>query len=179
MHPYPSAQEFRTFFLTFVTAGRRPLFRVERNADLLMGLFASDCVRCRYRLHAWVAMPDHVHLILTPAQDVSLEKAVQFIKGGFSFQSKLRSDVWQRGFAEHRIEDAEDFEWHVEYIARNPVRAGLAASLHEYSWSHLSHPGSVTPMPRHFKVPGAKKAYSWQGEIRWSSPDFSRVICHG
>jgi putative transposase len=139
------------FFVTFVTAGRRPLFQVERNAALLVKLFASDCERCRYQLHAWVAMTDHVHLIMTPAQDVSLEKAIQFIKGGFSFQSKSRSDVWQRGFAEHRIGDVRDFELHAEYIAQNPVRAGPAGSSREYAWSHLPYPESVAPMPGHFQ----------------------------
>ena len=105
-------------------------------------------------------MPDHVHLIMTPAQDVSLEKAVQFIKGGFSFQLKSRSDVWQRRFTEHRIEDAEDFERHAEYIAQNPVRARLAASSREYAWSHLSYPGSVAPMPEHFKHSGAEAPFA-------------------
>jgi putative transposase len=35
-------------------------------------------------------MPDHVHVLLTPAHDVSLEKALQFMKGGFSFRLKSR-----------------------------------------------------------------------------------------
>jgi len=33
-------------------------------------------------------MPDHFHLLITPAHEVSLEKAVQLIKGGFSFRAK-------------------------------------------------------------------------------------------
>jgi putative transposase len=159
MHPRPSAQELRTFFVTFVTAGRRPLFQVDRNVAMLVRLFASDRERGRYQLHAWVAMPDHAHLLMTPAQDVSLEKAVQFVKGGFSFQLKSGRDVWQRGFTEHRIKDAEDFERHAEYIAQNPVRAHLAASSREYAWSYLSYPESVGPMPGHFRDSGAKAPF--------------------
>jgi putative transposase len=62
-----------------------------------------------YKLHGLVVMPDHVHLILTP-QIVTLERAVGFIKGGFSRRLSLEFPVWQRGFTDHRIRDAADME---------------------------------------------------------------------
>jgi len=142
-----SPQELRTFFITFVTADRRSIFQVARNASLLMDVFRSDRQKGRYCLHGWVVMPDHVHLLLTPAEDIPLEKAIQFIKGGFSFQLSSGREVWQRGYTEHRIQDAEDFERHVEYIAQNPVRARFRVN---YTWSYLMHPELVDPMPGHF-----------------------------
>jgi len=66
--PRLAPQELRTFFVTFVTAERRPIFQAEKNATLLIDLFASDRARGRYQLHAWVIMPDHIHLLLTPAR---------------------------------------------------------------------------------------------------------------
>jgi putative transposase len=33
-------------------------------------------------------MPNHFHLLLTPATKIPLEKALQFIKGGFSYRAK-------------------------------------------------------------------------------------------
>ena len=39
------------------------------------------------QVHEFVFMPNHVHLLITPAPDVSLEKAMQFIKGGFSYRA--------------------------------------------------------------------------------------------
>jgi putative transposase len=142
-----SPQEFRTFFVTFVTAQRRSIFQVDRNVELLLDVLRSDREKRRYCLHAWVVMPDHVHLLLTPAVDVPLEKAVQFIKGGFSFRLKSVREVWQQGYTEHRIQDADDFERHVEYIVQNPVRAGLGD---DYAWSHLKHPKLIDPRPVHF-----------------------------
>jgi putative transposase len=44
-------------------------------------------------------MPDHIHLILTPSPDISLEKAMQYIKGGFSFRLKSKMEVWERGLS--------------------------------------------------------------------------------
>lgn len=56
----------------------------------------------------------HFHLILTPALDVPLEKALQYIQGGFSFHVKkelgFASLVWEESFTNHRIRDAEDMK---------------------------------------------------------------------
>ncbi len=87
-----------------------------------------------YLLHEYVLMPDHFHILITPI--VTLERAVQFIKGGFSFRAKkeLESsmEIWQRGFSDHRIRDAADYLQHVFYILRNPVGRKLVESAAEY-----------------------------------------------
>ena len=60
---------------------------------------------------------------------------MQFIKGGFSYRVKKElgyaGEVWQRGFSEVRVNDEESFRKHREYIAQNPVMAGLGE---EYPW---------------------------------------------
>ncbi|HUI83390.1 MAG TPA: transposase [Candidatus Binatia bacterium] len=38
----------------------------------------------KFRVHDFVVMPGHVHLLLTVRADMSIGKALQFIKGGFS-----------------------------------------------------------------------------------------------
>ena len=75
---------FGTFFVTTATWGRRHLFRAEPFANLLVKTLYSYRSQKKYLLHEFVIMPDHVHLILTP-NDISLERVVQFIKGGFRF----------------------------------------------------------------------------------------------
>ena len=96
--PLPAPQELRTYFTTSVTANRRRLCQVETAANLLIETLTHYRNQNRYQLHAFVVMPDHLHAILTPAPDVSLEKAMQFIKGGFSFRLKGNFDVWSRSF---------------------------------------------------------------------------------
>ena len=142
-------QEFRTFFTTAVTANRRRLFQVHSNADLLLNLFQEDRAKGRYRLHAFVLMPDHIHLILTPAPDVSIEKAMQFIKGGFSFRLRSKIEIWQSGFAKRRIEDARAYHNHLSYLHGNPVRAGLCERVEEFSYSSANGVVSVDPAPVH------------------------------
>jgi putative transposase len=83
-------------------------------------------------------MPEHVHLLLTPAPEVTLERAIQFIKGGYSHAlgSELgrKGEVWQRGFTDHRIRDAADFDEHRDYIHENPVRRGLVEAAPDYRY---------------------------------------------
>src|SRR5437899_10096227 len=92
-----------TYFITTATHNRRRLFQVERNAALL--LETIDHYRASYLLHAYVVMPDHLHLIVTPT-DITIERSMQLIKGGFSHRLASKLPVWQRGFTDHRIRDA-------------------------------------------------------------------------
>jgi putative transposase len=102
-------QELRTYFITSATASRRRLFQVEQNALLLIEILEEQRKKNRFKLHAFVIMPDHVHLLLTPSPEISLEKAVQFIKGNFSFRLKSKLDVWERSFTNHRVTDEHDY----------------------------------------------------------------------
>ena len=47
----------------------------------------------RWHIALFLLMPDHVHALLTPAPEISLELALQFIKGGFSYRLKSRPPV--------------------------------------------------------------------------------------
>jgi putative transposase len=87
-------QETRTYFVSFVTAARRRLFQVEGTAQLMLDVLQHYRAQGRFALYAFVIMPDHLHVLITPAPDVSLEKAMQFIKGSFSFRLKSKRDVW-------------------------------------------------------------------------------------
>ena len=60
---------------------------------------------------------------------------MNLIKGGFSRRLDSKLPVWQRGFADHLVRDAEDFETRRTYIHRNPVRAHLAMTPEAYPHS--------------------------------------------
>lgn len=67
-------------------------------------------------------MPDHVHLLLTPAPEIPLEKAVQLIKGGFSFRFKSNFDVWERSYDNRRIADSGQYDACIKYMIRTLSR---------------------------------------------------------
>jgi putative transposase len=142
-------QETRTYLVTGVTAQRRRLFQVTATAELLQHTILDYRSQGKFLLHAFVIMPDHFHALITPAPQVSLEKALQFIKGGFSFRLKSKLDVWMRSFNESQIMSEEKFINGVRYIEENPVRRGLVAMPNEYRLSSASC-GQLDPMPSHF-----------------------------
>jgi putative transposase len=63
-------QELRTYFVTTVTANRRRLFQVSEAADLMLEVLQHYRKQNKFALHGFVIMPDHLHLLLTPAFDV-------------------------------------------------------------------------------------------------------------
>ncbi|MFY9747227.1 MAG: transposase [Acidobacteriaceae bacterium] len=136
------AKPSRTFFATTKTHAGIALLQSDRNATLLIDVLRTCVAAKRFHLHDFVIMPDHLHLLLTVPADVTIEKAMQFIKGGFSFRLKRETaysgEVWQRGFSEVGVNNEENFENHRTYIAMNPVRAGLASSPADFPWCFTS-----------------------------------------
>ena len=145
-------QEIRTFFITAVSANRRRLFQTDANANLLLNLLNDDRAKGRYQIHAFVLMPDHLHLLLTPAPDVSIEKAAQYIKGGFSFRLKSKIPVWEKSFTLRRIEDPHDYETHRDYIQANPIRAHLCERPEDFPWSSANRSFALDPVPEHLRA---------------------------
>ena len=145
--------------ITSATWGRRTLFSREPWARLLIDAL-YHYRGSAYLLHEFVIMPDHVHVLITPK--TSLEKAVQFIKGGFSYRAKkeLESnmEVWQKGFSDHRIRDAGDYLHHVPYIRENPVRKHLCEVAVDYPYSSVRSEFELDPIPQWLKPAESKKA---------------------
>jgi hypothetical protein len=67
---------------------------------------------------------------------MTIEKAMQLIKGRLSYRLShefgYKGEVWQRGFTEVQVMNRQNLEAHRTYIAENPIKAGLAASVDEY-----------------------------------------------
>ena len=141
-----------TYMITFSTWGRRALFSREAWANLLIDTL-YHYRGSAYLLHEFVVMPDHIHVLLTPK--TSLEKAVQFIKGGFSYRAKKELgsnlEVWQKGFSDHRIRDTSDYQLHQTYIRRNPVQKHLCERAEEYPYSSARAGFDLDPVPQGLK----------------------------
>jgi REP-associated tyrosine transposase len=123
-----------TYFVTSATFNRRRLFQVAANAELFLESLQHDRHEGHYKLHSFVVMPDHVHLLLTP-QYLPIERVVAFIKGGFSHRLGSKFPVWQRGFTDHRIRYRNEFDARREYIHENPVRARMVELPESYPHS--------------------------------------------
>ena len=152
----------RTFFVTSVTAERRTLFLAERNAELFLQVLFEQREKERCLLHEFVLMPDHFHLLVTPTIKLSLERLMQFIKGGFSFRhgqmTGSRLEIWQKSFTLRRVMNAADYESHAEYIRMNPVKAGLVAQPVNYPYSSANARFAMDAAPQGLK-PNVKSSH--------------------
>lgn len=148
----PPRETFRsngqTYFVSTQTVERRPFFRHDRWATLMQEIF-QHYRGDSFLLHAYVIMPDHFHMILSPKE--SLERAMQKVKGGFSFRAKSAFDwkhnIWQPGFSDHRIRDAADCDSHIAYIRHNPVKNKLCSSSEDYRYLAVN----LDPIPQRLK----------------------------
>jgi putative transposase len=145
----------RTFFVTSSINGKRNLLQSDRSADLLIRVLYEYRGQGKFQLHEFVVMPDHFHTLITVGSGLTIERAVQFIKGGFAFRAGrvlgFKSPVWQKGFSEVRIRDADAFLGTGEYIRNNPVARHLVTEAALYPYSS-AHPGfELDPAPQGLK----------------------------
>jgi putative transposase len=92
----------------------------------------------RYRMHSFVVMPNHVHLLVTPL--VTASKWLGPLKGFTAHQANLilgltGNPFWQGESYDHLIRSDEEFARIRRYIENNPVRAGLVAAPEDFEWS--------------------------------------------
>ena len=106
----------------------------------------GETVHGLYRTHAWVVMPNHVHLLLTPKD--TLPAIVGWLKSATTSRinrilGRTGSVLWNGEYFDHWIRSAEDFAKAVSYVERNPIMAGLTASPEEWPWSSALVPPPV------------------------------------
>jgi len=96
-----------------------------------------------YALHAFAVMPNHVHLLVTPA--IELPKLTRSLKGITSKRANAMlastgKRFWQEESYDHLVRNEREFERIRSYIEENPVRAGLVREAGEFRWSSAGWP---------------------------------------
>ena len=93
-------------------------------------------------IHYFLVMPDHIHALISFAYNPDLQHTVSEWK---RYTSRKYNINWQRDFFDHRLINDESYLKKENYIALNPVRAGLVSEPEEwlYSWSSRSERTAV------------------------------------
>ena len=103
----------------------------------------------RYELHAFVVMPNHVHLLVTPK--VVANRWLGPLKGFTAHQAnewlgRHGQAFWQDESYDHLVRSDAEFERIRAYIEENPVSAGLVAEASNFPWSSAGRPeGRLRP----------------------------------
>jgi putative transposase len=143
-----------TYFVTTKSWENTFWFQVIKAAEIVVGKMLEYRDKGNYLLHDFVLMPNHLHLILTPSS-ASLEKCMQLIKGGSSFEiHKLRgskTEIWQSGFHESRVRSWADYLQKRDYVIFNPVSAKLVERPELWPYGSASGKFRLDSIPQRLK----------------------------
>jgi putative DNA methylase len=92
----------------------------------------------RYALHAFVVMPNHVHLLVTPK--VVATRWLAPLKGFTAYRANELLGIhgqtfWQDESYDRLVRSETEFERIRAYIEENPVKAGLVSLASMHRWS--------------------------------------------
>jgi putative transposase len=122
-------------------------------ADLFVKVLFDYRDQKKYRLHEFVLIPNHFHLLITP--ELSLERSLQLVKGGFSFRAKKElgfgGEIWEKSFYDRRVRDVEEYFAYRHYIRQNPVKKGLVSAAEEYAYSSARPEFVMDEVPQRLK----------------------------
>ena len=129
------------YFIVGVTNGRRSLFAEAENVALLRETLHRVKELYPFQMRAYVFLPNHFHLLIFMPETTNISKLMQSWQRNFTLNYKTAHGIteslrlWQRGFWDHVIRDADDYERHFHHIHYNPVKHGYARRAAEYPHS--------------------------------------------
>jgi len=132
------------------------IYRDERDREIFLKTLGEVCERCGWRVHAYVLMGNHYHLLLeTP--EANLSRGMRLLQGIYTIRHnarhRLRGHLFQGRYKAIVVdgEDATYFRTVGDYIHLNPARAGLLKEeqkLVSYRWSSFpAHVGAPRKRP--------------------------------
>ncbi len=143
----------------FITFSCFHNYRLLHDQDTIMSFLQElEAARVRWDLHilGYVVMPNHVHLILFPENEIPLGKVVGEVKArsGYRILTKWKADnrdilvrlksgrgrkalysFWQPRGYDHNCRTPEIVREKIRYCHANPVRAGLVNDPGDWPWS--------------------------------------------
>lgn len=144
-----------THFITAPTFHHKRLFQNELYGDLLTDVLMRWRQEYSVALHDYVIMPDHLHLLITSADEAKFAAAFTHLQQVFSrelnSQYGYNGEVWNRAVRDRVLEDAADAKECVKKIHSNPVRGGYCANPGQYRMSSKSSHWTLDPLPEHLR----------------------------
>jgi REP element-mobilizing transposase RayT len=124
-----------------VCATRTNAFVAVENARLVCENVEFYCTKLEFQLYGYCLMPDHLHVLLSPAESrVPVGTWLRQFKSFTTRQHQLRTgeaDFWQRSAHDHVCRTEKTAENVLTYIVNNPVRAGLVDCWQDWPWTKV------------------------------------------
>jgi putative transposase len=130
---------------------RQTIFRDNDDYIAFLRWLREAAKQFRVAIHAYVLMPNHLHLLASPSEALGLGRMIQWVGRHYVpyFNAKYRrtGTLWQGRYKAAVIDSEKYFLSCSRYIELNPARAGLVASATDYPWSSLAHHVGSRPDP--------------------------------
>lgn len=127
------------------------IFREPEDYQRFLGWLRESAREFKVAIHAYVLMPNHLHLLATPADEGGLAQAMQrtgrYYVPWFNAKYGRSGSLFQGRFKTSVIDAAPYFMQCSQYIEFNPVRTQVAGDALAYPWSSYAHHAGVKPDP--------------------------------
>ena len=125
------------------------IFRDEEDYQQFLMWLKESAKEFKVAVHAYVLMPNHLHLIATPATVEGLAQTMQrvgrYYVPWYNAKYSRTGSLFQGRFKTSLIEAERYFMACSRFIESNPVRSQLVAEPREYRWSSYAHHAGIRP----------------------------------
>lgn len=122
---------------------RQPTFIIDSDYERYLEYLASASAAHRCEVHAYVLMPNHVHLLVTPRDSLAVSRMMQSLGGRYvqyvNATHRRSGTLWGGRYKSNIVESERYLMTCYRYIEMNPVRASLARHAADYRWSSHGH----------------------------------------
>ncbi len=122
---------------------RQPIFVDDDDRRRLLAQLGDTLREHAVSLHAYVLMPNHLHLLATPSNGDSLSRLMQSLGrryvASFNLRHQRSGTLWEGRYRAHVVGGGDNVLRCMRFIELNPQRVSLASNLLEGSWSSLAH----------------------------------------
>ena len=125
-------------FVTFSCFHRRPYLGTAEARDVFERALEAMRVRYDFFVTGYVAMPEHVHLLVSEPREVLLAKALQALKLSVAAKREERP-FWQARYYDFNVFTAAKRVEKLNYMHENPVTRGLVGFPENWAWSSARH----------------------------------------
>lgn len=130
---------------------RQLIFREPEDYQRFLGWLRESAKEFKVALHAYVLMPNRLHLLATPADELGLAQTMQrvgrYYVPWFNAKYERTGGLFQGRFKTSVIDAAAYFMQCSQYIEFAPVREQVAGDALGYPWSSYAHHAGVRPDP--------------------------------
>lgn len=117
---------------------RQPVFADSVLAATAVDILHAHAAKTGAAVYGFCIMPDHVHLVLGPAESCDIVTFVGQFKNlvlRAAWQRGLQGSFWQASFWDHLVRIDEGLRDSVNYVLNNPVRQGLVGDRRDYPFA--------------------------------------------